>query len=433
MLCRTLCVAALSACLGLSSLAAADIVRESTGQLRAEHDRLELTKFPAENWGKLAAWTNGDALTPAATDGKPILIMTWASWHPASLKALPSVQALAAKYAAQGLIVVGIHDKTGWNEASSTAKSKGLSFPVAHDANGDFRRAIKCDHNPMFYFIDRAGHMRFAAVASGSLDEACSLLVGESREEAADVPRIRQEHQAELARQARKTTDINKTIDLSTLPAVPPGYIQPMAAQYKLVQWPKIDEETAQKYGLMDTQTKKFKEVKLAFTPPAYYPTRPEIQGRALVIYLWHPDIPATHSKIMPQMDELQSKYERDLVVVGAAVTRSVFYPNVQPTPGDDSEALPRLTMKYANFIKSRNFKHTLAPDFAGSITSSLTTGEGFVIPGAIVVSSDGIIRWVGAINSSDFKYAIDTIVAVDPAVRARREADRQFIEAKNR
>jgi hypothetical protein len=50
-----------------------------------------------------------------------------------------------------------------------------------------------------------------------------------------------------------------------------------------------------------------------------------------------------------------------------------------------------------------------------------------------MVVSTDGIIRWVGFSNSSDFKYAIDTVLANDPGVKARREADRKYIETRKK
>ncbi len=435
MLFRALTVAALSSCLFVAHAPASDIVRESTGKLRADLDRMELTNFPAEHWSKLAAWANGDALTPAALEGKAVMVVTWASWHPASLKVMSIAQSAAAKYGPQGLIVVGVHNKEGWNEAASVAKARGITFLLAHDASGEFRKSLKIDHDPMFYFFDRAGHLRYAAVSSASVDEASAELVKETREQANDLPRIRREREDAEAGTKRRTSEINKTIDLSTLPAVPPGYVHPQASDYKNVAWPKMDTELAKKVGLYDETTKKFKEVKLAFTPPAYYPAKPEIQGRAIVIYVWHPDVTQSYAKVMPQMDELQTRYERDLAVIGAAISMKTLRPNGQQV---EEESLPKLAQKYANFIQSRKYSHALAPDFQGTSLAPILgsgggSGDGFPLPGAMVVSSDGIIRWIGWSDGPDFKYAIETIVAVDPAVKARRAADRAFIEAKSK
>lgn len=431
MLPRVLTIAALSACLLASSAPALDIVRESTPH-RAELDRMELTNFQAEAWSKLTAWANGEALTAVSMDGKPVLIMTWASWHPASLKTLSIAQNAMTRYGPQGLIVVGVHNQQGWDNAASQAKTRNLSFPIAHDSAGEFRKVLKIDHDPMFYLIDRAGHLRYAAIASGSVEEACAKLVGETKEQASDVPRIRKEEEDARAGLQRRTSEINKTVDLSSLPPVPPGYIQPQANFYKIVEWPKLDLEEGKKYGLIDQTSNKFVEKKLAFSPASYYPTKPETQGRAIVIYIWHPDIPESYQRSMPQMDLLQQQYQRDLAVIGAAIPLRTLLPQRQAQPGEEEETAARLAVKYASFISSRHYKHALAADVSGSSLSSVTSSgsDGFPIPGAMVVSSDGVIRWVGSTNSSNFKYAIETIVAVDPAVRARREADRKFIEA---
>jgi thiol-disulfide isomerase/thioredoxin len=411
---------------------AGDVVRNSTGQRRVDLDKMELTRFPAEAWAKLTAWTNGEALTAASMDGKPVLIMTWASWHPSSLKTIPIAQNMAAKFGGQGLVVVGVHQAQGWDGAAAAAKSKGLTFPLAHDSAGEFRKALKVGTDPDFYLVDRAGHLRYAAVSSASVEEACAELVGETREKAGDVPRIRSERDAADLAKTRLTSDINKTIDLSTIPPVPPGYLPPMSSDYKNVAWPKVDSELGKAWGLVDEQSNKFKEVKVAFSPTGYFPKKPEVQGRAIVIYLWHPDINETYSKVMPQMDQLQQMYQRDLAVIGAAVPMSNLRPNQSNQPGQEAETAEKARAKYMNFVSSRNFSHVLAGDFAGTALGSLVnagSGKAFPLPGAMVVSSDGVIRWIGWTSNSDFKYAIETIIAVDPAVQNRRKADRAFIE----
>jgi AhpC/TSA family protein len=412
----------------------ADILRESTGAHRAQLDKMELQAFPADAWSKLTAWTGGDALTAGATDGKPVLIMTWASWHPASLKSLGLAQKMADKFGPQGLIVVGVHNTQGWAEAAETAKTRGAKFLLAHDSAGEFRKALSVDHDPSFYFVDRAGHLRYAAVASSSVEEACTELVGETQAQASDLPALVKKRTDDATAKGRMTTVIRPQIDLSTLPAVPPGFVQPPESAYKAASWPKIDEEVGKAVGILDNTGKNL-EPKLAFAPAGYYPAKPETQGRAMVIYLWHPDEMRTFTTAMSQMDLLQQQNARDLAVIGAMVPKAKLDANSNNS-GQETESAEKLTQKYQAFVGSRSYRHALAADLSGSSLTSLSGqggGNKFPLPGAMVVSSDGIIRWVGWSNSSDFKYAVDTVLANDPAVQARRAADRAFIENRTK
>src|SRR6185295_3328576 len=132
--------------------------------------------------------------------------------------------------------------------------------------------------------------------------------------------RIRKERDDKANAELKKTTNINNTVDLSTLPPVPPGYAPPSAFEYKVAEWPKIDKDEGEKWGLVDSTTHKFKETKISFNPMGYFPNKPELQGRAIVIYFWHPDVVETYGKVMPQMDLLQQTHQRDLAVIGAAI-----------------------------------------------------------------------------------------------------------------
>jgi len=426
---------ALAAFLALASpVLQADIVRDSTGQHRAELDRMELQAFPADAWSKLSNWTGGDALTVASTSGKPVLIMTWASWHPASLRSLAMVQRMAERFGPQGLIVVGAHHPQGWDEAAATLKDRGGSFLIAQDAAGDFRKTLNVSYDPSFYFIDRAGHLRYAAVNSGSVEEACGELVAETAKEAADIPAILKKRADEAAAKRRLTVEIRPELDLASLPAVPPGYTTPPEAAYKDAGWPKMDEAQGKDYGLIDNNGKKV-EPKLNFSPAGFQPSRPEMQGRALVIYLWHPDLIASYSSTMPQMDLLQQKYGRDLTVIGA-LTPAKSISGQQGSGQQEEESAEKLMRRYQSFAGSRSFRHTLAADLGGSALASLGSQGGsnkFPLPGAMIVSTDGVIRWVGLTNGRGFEYAIDTILAEDPGIRARRAADRAYIENRSR
>jgi thiol-disulfide isomerase/thioredoxin len=422
------------------ALQAQDMVRSATGQRKTDLDKMELQAFPADAWGKLAAWAQGEALTPAKLDGKPVLIMTWSSWHPASLKALATAQRMHDKHAKDGLIVVGVHGPQGWDKAEEIAKSRGVTFPLAHDDKGDFRKALKISTDPDYYVLDRAGHLRYAALTPGSVEAACDEVVKETKDQAGDVPRLRKERADKEAAASGRSVGIRQNIDLASLPPIPPGFNQPDESAYSPdLKWPKVDKELGKAFGLLDQQTEKPLYPKLNFAPEGFHPSKPEFAGRVTVIYIWNPDIYETFGgspNVMDTMDQLQRRYPRDLAVIGALVpVKSIDPQRAQNNQQAEAEAeqWEKQYKKYRDFLTRRTYSHTLAADASGSSIGSLSNGQNagraFPIPGAMLVSTDGTIRWIGWIGGPDYKYALDQILATDPGVKARRAADEKFLE----
>ncbi|MFN0131959.1 MAG: TlpA disulfide reductase family protein [Phycisphaerales bacterium] len=425
---RMLAAAAVGAWLAGAALAA-DVTRESTGARRVALDAMELRSLPTEAWPGLTAWSGGPALTAEELDGKPVLVVMWASWHPSSLKALPLAQKMAEKFAGQGLIVIGAHHAQGYEDADKTATDRGAKFRIAHDKDGSFRKALKVDHEPEFYVLDRAGHLRYASVSASSVDEALTEVCAESAAAANDVPRLRRERELAALAAAGKTSTIRPDMDLSMLPPLAPGYTPPDKKMYEFAEWPKIDEELGKQIGLLDQQGKRV-ELKLGFSPTAQYPSKPETQGRGIVIYFWNPTVLASFDKVMDQMDLLQQKHTRDLTVYGALVTINML-DSTRANSNQITESVEDVATKARQFMRSRNYRHTLAVDMAGTSISSLS-GQGgqkvLPVPGAIVVSTDGVIRWAGSVLSPSFRTAVDTILSNDPGIARRRAADLDYI-----
>ena len=97
---------------------------------------------------------------------------------------------------------------------------------MAHDSANGFSE-LSIDHEPAFYLIDRAGHLRYAAVASQSVEEACSELTAETAAQANDIPGLLKKRNDDAAANLRKTSEIRPDIELQKLPPVPPGFSQP--------------------------------------------------------------------------------------------------------------------------------------------------------------------------------------------------------------
>jgi len=268
------------------------------------------------------------------------------------------------------------------------------------------------------------------------VDEAVAEVVAETAAAAGDVPKIRKDREAQAAAKGRMTGSIRENFDLQSLPAVPPGYSPQPEKAYKDAWWPSIEKELGKSFGLLD-QDGKHLEPKLAFQPTIWYPKKPEVQGRVQVIYFWHPDLHQTYSPVMDQMDLLQEQHLRDLAVVGALIGEKVLNPekqNSQQTEGEDEFA--KLKRKYEGFVKSRTYSHTIAVDLAMTCLASMNAQNGsrsFPVPGAMIVSTDGTIRWMGSTNSPDFKSALDKVLSNDPGIKKRRALDREYIENRKK
>jgi len=417
----------------MAAPALGDIVREGEGTRRQELSAMELKDAPSDVWASLSQWSAdgkpGEALSAAKTEGKPVLILTWASWSkPSTREALPLAQKMADQFGAQGLIVVAAHGNQGWDAAAGIVKDRGVKIHVALDEKCDFRKALKSDADPDFYVIDRAGHMRYADIANASVEEAVAEVVKETKEAAADVPSILKKREADQSIAAAQSSAITD-LDIEKLPLVPPMYRQPGESAYENVAWPKMDPERFSEWGFKSTNGR-IDYPTLNYSPATELKTnRHARDGRVSVIYLWTPTIEPSFA-VMEDMDKLQQAHLRDLYVLGVAAEETKLRGQNSFNNEDEEDVLKRLRTRYDEIVKKRNFKHTVAFDPTNSVWGSMgESNQGFPLPGAMLVSSDGIIRWIGWTNSPDFKSAVDKMIRVDPGVQIRREADRMLIQ----
>ncbi|CAK9069779.1 Uncharacterized tRNA/rRNA methyltransferase MT0904, partial [Durusdinium trenchii] len=100
----TATIVALAASAGLAQ--SDQIIREGSGERRAALDAMELSAFDKSLLGGLTDWI-GEPVTADDLDGKPVLILTWASWHSGSTASARAAELVAKRYADQGLVVIG--------------------------------------------------------------------------------------------------------------------------------------------------------------------------------------------------------------------------------------------------------------------------------------------------------------------------------------
>lgn len=435
------------AALAMATAAYGDVAREGTGARREALDKMELTAFDGALWGKLAAWSGGEALTPAATGGSVVLICTWSSWYQPSIRqGLPIAQRMADKYGGKGLIVVGVHHAQGWDQAAAAATGAGAKFVLGHDANGEFRSALQVDQDPDFYIIDRAGHLRYADVATGSVEEAVAELVGETKEQASDLPRLLAERGDAARAAAAANVGIRTEVELSSLPAVPPGYDQPEDTEYTRMfietMWPREarENQTLRNMGLVGqdgTPVVGTLNIGADAFPEGFDPN--SAQGRVVVVYFWHPDVRESYS-VFDRMDALQRRHPRDLLVIGACTPRqNLEGPNSQFASGQQTETVEELERKFKNFKRTRKFDHMVIFDPGATAALSWPQNAGMnssvdsPMPRAMIVSSDLAVRFFGSAQWSVFQSWLDRIIQLDPGVRLRRVLDERYLRDRKR
>ncbi len=419
-----------------------EIGRESVGARLTQMSAMELTPFDASLWSALSDW-HGTALDAENTAGQVVLIATWASWNPTSQRVLPTLQRLYEQHKDDGLIVVGVHHPKGYDNAEAVAKSRGLTFPIALDAEGKVREALNVDQDPDLYFIDRSGQIRFADVRTDSAMKAAQVLLAESRDDAAETQARLDAAAAEREREFRTIRTVESDIALNAMPEVP--FAQPSDAAYAAVKWPKVPESANQgsRFG------EEVSSVKVSLPEDGWVGGKPEVKGRVIVMYHWHPDLRESHTPFMHEIDELAQQRGRDVAVVGAL---SIFEQNnvsgrsrQQEEEWKDPERLGKLIREYHDALR---LHHSLMPDFNDTAWENSNVQRGSsgdkYVPFAAIYSSDGTLRWWGYVGPmyrhsrelaghDAFLAALDKMIDVDPGVKARREAEQKYLRSIGR
>jgi cytochrome c biogenesis protein CcdA/thiol-disulfide isomerase/thioredoxin len=117
-------------------------------------------------------WLNSPPLTAEGLRGKVVLIDFWTYSCINCLRTLPYVEAWAAKYKDQGLVVIGVHSPEFAFEkdvanVTQAVKDLKITYPVAIDSNYAIWRAFNNEYWPAQYFIDAQGQIRYHHFGEG--------------------------------------------------------------------------------------------------------------------------------------------------------------------------------------------------------------------------------------------------------------------------
>ncbi len=449
--------AMLGAMFSTPATASPDVVREGVGDRRAALDKLELTPFDQGLWSGLADWKNGGPLDAESTRGKVVVIYTFAGYLPTAVRPISIVNRLAERYGDEGLVVVGVHADEAYEDGVKTAERRRVTFPIARDTGGAMRSALKVDQDPDFYLIDRSGRLRYADVETASIEKAVSELIAESKDDAESLLDRRAATASKADADARRSARLRSQIDLDHLPWVP--FTPPSPEAYANTDWPELDLGDNNSRRRSRNAPSGPVRLDLAIDQD-WHPAPPQhTDGRAVLVYVFSENILEDFNKfgltpiqLFSEMDRIQKEHARDLIVVGAMVPSNPPNARRGRRNNDGEEARKRLedaNKVFETVTKEMPVDHVRINDFAGSFVTGRFTpnnGElpggrgrqqdGFVYPYHYIASSDGMVRWHGSIVTSpqrnaEWEAAFAKVLAVDPGIKARREAEQAYIRSK--
>jgi len=121
-------------------------------------------------------WLNSEPLRIEALRGNVVLVEFWtfACWNCQNVE--PYVKAWHARYAGEGLSVVGVHTPELARErvvanVRGYLKEHGIEYPVLIDNGFATWRAYGNRYWPAMYLVDKRGRIRHAAVGEGRYAE----------------------------------------------------------------------------------------------------------------------------------------------------------------------------------------------------------------------------------------------------------------------
>ncbi len=414
----------------MASASAQDVRNEGAGSRRDALDMMIFQPAPTDDLLAASDWI-GDKPTAASLNGKPVLVFTFAEWYRPSHTAAMLGKRLKDQH--PDLVIIGVHDSEGWDEAKAFAEKRKLGFSVALDTDGAIRDSFMVDQDPDVFVIDRAGNLRFADITTDSVAAAVEIVASESSQEA----RSAEANQAEAMRSARaaqrRAGGINQSISLDNLPKIP--FTAPTAEQYAATNWPKIDRELLEGASSIEELTPPF-----AAPDGEWLNGKPDTEGKVTLAYVWHPDARDVVNDLMVRMEDIHKQQSRDIAVMGFMIPHSANSNRSRNGRGsglitDDFLDIPISKDGMRRSLGSKQFTHSL---LANQGSPMPTVGDGRnrgrnnsdVFGRVIIVSSDGRVRRSvdDFRNWGEIQQAIDHLLRVDPGVKARRAAEARYI-----
>ncbi|RDI99414.1 thioredoxin [Dyella solisilvae] len=131
---------------------------------------------PAPDFAGPGPWFNSPPLTLSGLRGKVVLVEFWTRECINCIHVLPHTRELYDRYAADGLVVVGVHTPEYDEEHDLTALKAAIhqyriDWPVVADNDSRIWNAYGNQFWPAIYLIDRDGRLVYSHFGEGNYEE----------------------------------------------------------------------------------------------------------------------------------------------------------------------------------------------------------------------------------------------------------------------
>jgi peroxiredoxin len=158
----------------LSFAAACGAGLGATSDVESRSDLGTLLGNPAPDFTVKLLARHGAQLSLNDLRGQVVVLDFWGTYCAPCKQEMPKLQALNAKYAAEGLRIVGVSEDEAEDRDKilGFADSHGAKFAIAWDEDRSVAHQYKPDTMPSSYTIDRRGIVRYVHVGYRDGDDA---------------------------------------------------------------------------------------------------------------------------------------------------------------------------------------------------------------------------------------------------------------------
>jgi len=104
---------------------------------------------------------DGSSITLPADDGKPVLLVFWASWCGPCRQEMPILDQLHQRYEDTGFAVLGVNVEGEVSPAKKIVDESKVTFPVLIDEGQKVSELYGLEAMPSTYVVDRDGNVRY--------------------------------------------------------------------------------------------------------------------------------------------------------------------------------------------------------------------------------------------------------------------------------
>ena len=127
----------------------------------------------APEFGGIEAWINGGPLTMEELRGRVVLIDFWTYTCINCINTFPFLKQMHARYANDGLVIVGVHSpefefEKSYDNVLEATQNDGLVWPMAQDNDFVTWRRYSNRYWPAEYLIDKDGVVRYTHFGEGA-------------------------------------------------------------------------------------------------------------------------------------------------------------------------------------------------------------------------------------------------------------------------